>query len=64
MLVAIVVRAARITLAFFTVFVLLAAIFFFIRLPDVGEGKIEPGFAALKFPHVTLGMLNLDHGLV
>jgi MFS transporter, FHS family, L-fucose permease len=46
-------------LAFFTVFVLLAAIFFFIRLPDVGEGKIEPGFAALKFPHVTLGMLAI-----
>jgi FHS family L-fucose permease-like MFS transporter len=28
-------------LAFFTVFVLLAALFFFIRLPDVGEGKID-----------------------
>lgn len=46
-------------LAFFTVFVLLAALFFFIRLPDVGEGKIEPGFAALKFPHVALGMLAI-----
>jgi FHS family L-fucose permease-like MFS transporter len=39
--------------------VLLAALFFFIRLPDVGEGKIEPGFAALKFPHVALGMLAI-----
>jgi FHS family L-fucose permease-like MFS transporter len=46
-------------LAFFTVFVLLAVIFFFVRLPDVGEGKIEPGFAALKFPHVKLGMLAI-----
>jgi FHS family L-fucose permease-like MFS transporter len=46
-------------LAFFTVFVLLAALFFFIRLPDVGEGKIEPGFAALRFPHVALGMLAI-----
>jgi len=46
-------------LAFFTVFVLLAVIFFFVRLPDVGEGKIEPGFAALKFPHVDLGMLAI-----
>jgi FHS family L-fucose permease-like MFS transporter len=46
-------------LAFFTVFVLLAALFFFIHLPDVGEGKIEPGFAALKFPHVALGMLAI-----
>jgi FHS family L-fucose permease-like MFS transporter len=46
-------------LAFFVVFVLLAATFFLIRLPDVGEGKIEPGFAALKFPHVDLGMLAI-----
>jgi MFS transporter, FHS family, L-fucose permease len=46
-------------LAFFTVFVLLAALFFFIRLPDVGEGKIEAGFAALRFPHVALGMLAI-----
>jgi MFS transporter, FHS family, L-fucose permease len=46
-------------LAFFTVFVLLAVIFFFVRLPDIGEGKIEPGFAALKFPHVDLGMLAI-----
>jgi FHS family L-fucose permease-like MFS transporter len=43
-------------LAFFLVFTLLAAIFFFVRLPTIGEGKIEPGFAALRFPHVTLGM--------
>jgi FHS family L-fucose permease-like MFS transporter len=46
-------------LAFCIVFALLAAIFFFVRLPDVGEGKIEPGFAALKFPHVDLGILAI-----
>jgi len=46
-------------LAFFLVFLLLAAIFFFVRLPDVGEGRIEPGFAALKFPHVDLGIIAI-----
>jgi len=46
-------------LAFFTVFVLLAVIFFFVRLPDISEGKIEPGVAALKFPHVDLGMVAI-----
>jgi FHS family L-fucose permease-like MFS transporter len=46
-------------LAFCIVFLILAAIFFFVRLPDIGEGKIEPGFAALKFPHVDLGILAI-----
>src|SRR5438552_7352428 len=46
-------------LAFFIIFVLLAILFFFVRLPDISEGKIEPGFAALKFPHVDLGMLAI-----
>jgi FHS family L-fucose permease-like MFS transporter len=46
-------------LAFFLVFVLLALIFFFVRLPDISEGKVEPGFAALKFPHVDLGMIAI-----
>jgi FHS family L-fucose permease-like MFS transporter len=46
-------------LAFCIVFAVLAAIFFFVHLPDIGEGKIEPGFAALKFPHVDLGMLAI-----
>src|SRR5437763_331679 len=45
--------------AFFLVFLVLAVIFFFVRLPDVSEGKIERGFAALKFPHVDLGMLAI-----
>ena len=42
-------------LAFCLVFALLAAIFFFAHLPQIGEGKIEAGFAALKYPHVALG---------
>jgi len=46
-------------LAFFFVFLLLAVVFFFIRLPDVSEGRIEPGIAALKFPHVDLGILAI-----
>jgi len=46
-------------LAFFLVFLVLAAVFFFVRLPDVSEGKIESGFAALKFPHVVLGILAI-----
>jgi FHS family L-fucose permease-like MFS transporter len=46
-------------LAFGLVFALLALIFFFVRLPDIDEGKIEPGFAALKFPHVDLGILAI-----
>jgi len=46
-------------LAFFLVFVFLAVIFFFVRLPDVSAGKVEPGFAALKFPHVDLGILAI-----
>ena len=46
-------------LAFCIVFGVLAAIFFFVNLPHAGEGKIEPGFAALKFPHVALGALAI-----
>jgi FHS family L-fucose permease-like MFS transporter len=46
-------------LAFCIVFAVLAAIFFFVKLPHVGEGEIEPGFAALRFPHVALGMLAI-----
>ncbi len=46
-------------LAFCIVFAVLAAIFFFVNLPHVGEGRIEPGFAALKFPHVALGVLAI-----
>ena len=38
---------------------ILAAIFFFIHLPHVGEGKVEPGAGALKYPHVVLGVLAI-----
>src|SRR5271154_594353 len=46
-------------LAFCIVFVILAAIFFCIRLPHVGEGKVEAGLGALQYPHVMLGVLAI-----
>jgi FHS family L-fucose permease-like MFS transporter len=46
-------------LAFCVVFVFLAVIFYFIHLPHIGEGKIERGAGALKFPHVALGVLAI-----
>jgi FHS family L-fucose permease-like MFS transporter len=46
-------------LAFCIVFVTLAAVFFCIHLPHVGEGKIEQGMGALKYPHVQLGVLAI-----
>jgi FHS family L-fucose permease-like MFS transporter len=46
-------------LAFGAVFVILAAIFFFIHLPQVGEGRIERGVGALKFLHVRLGIIAI-----
>ena len=46
-------------LAFCIVFLILAAIFFFIHLPHVGEGKIERGAGALKYPHVVLGVIGI-----
>jgi FHS family L-fucose permease-like MFS transporter len=46
-------------LAFCLVFAVLAVIFLFVHLPDIGEGKIEPGVAALKFPHVDLGVVAI-----
>jgi FHS family L-fucose permease-like MFS transporter len=46
-------------MAFCVVFLTLAAIFFFIRLPRVGEGHVEPGVGALKHPHVLLGMIGI-----
>jgi FHS family L-fucose permease-like MFS transporter len=39
--------------------VLLAFVFFFVHLPHVGEGKIERGAGALKFPHVVLGIVAI-----
>jgi len=46
-------------LCFCIVFVLLAGVFLAIRLPHVGEGKIEAGMGALKHPHVLLGVLAI-----
>jgi FHS family L-fucose permease-like MFS transporter len=46
-------------LMFCIVFLILAVIFFLIHLPHVGEGKVEAGIGALKYPHVVLGMLAI-----
>ena len=46
-------------LAFCIIFLVLAGIFFFIKLPHVGEGRVEPGAGALKHPHVVLGVLAI-----
>lgn len=46
-------------LAFCIVFLILSFIFFFIKLPHIGEGKIEKGAGALKFPHVVLGIIAI-----
>lgn len=43
-------------MAFCIIYLLLAAIFFFVHLPHVGEGHVEPGAGALKYPHVVLGV--------
>jgi FHS family L-fucose permease-like MFS transporter len=46
-------------LAFCILFLVLAAVFFCIRLPHVGEGRVEPGVGALRHPHVLLGMVAI-----
>ena len=46
-------------LMFSIVFVVLAVIFFFIHLPHIGEGQIERGAGALKYPHVVLGVIAI-----
>lgn len=46
-------------LAFCVVFMILAVVFYFLHLPHVGEGKVEPGVGALKYPHVLLGVLAI-----
>jgi len=46
-------------LVFCIVFLILAVFFFFIRLPHVGEGKVEAGIGSLKYPHVMLGVLAI-----
>jgi FHS family L-fucose permease-like MFS transporter len=46
-------------LIFCLAFLALAGVFFFIHLPHVGEGKVEPGAGALKYPHVVLSVLAI-----
>jgi FHS family L-fucose permease-like MFS transporter len=46
-------------LIFCIIFVVLAGVFFVIRLPHVGEGDAKPGIGALKYPHVVLGVLAI-----
>ena len=46
-------------LAFCVVFMVLAAVFYFVHLPHVGEGKIESGAGALRYPHVALGVVAI-----
>ena len=46
-------------LVFCLLFLVLAAIFVFIHLPHVGEGHVEPGVGALRFPHVLLGVVAI-----
>lgn len=46
-------------LIFCLVFLALAGVFFLIHLPHVGEGKVESGAGALKYPHVVLGGLAI-----
>jgi len=46
-------------LAFCIVFLILAFVFFFVHLPHVGEGRIERGAGAVKYPHVVLGIVAI-----
>jgi FHS family L-fucose permease-like MFS transporter len=46
-------------MAFCVIFLVLAVIFYFINLPHVGEGHVEPGAGALKYPHVVLGVIAI-----
>jgi len=46
-------------LTFSLIFLFLAVVFLFTNLPHVGEGKIEKGAGALRFPHVVLGVVAI-----
>lgn len=46
-------------MGFCVIFLILAFIFFFIKLPHIGEGSIEKGAGALRHKHVTLGILGI-----
>jgi FHS family L-fucose permease-like MFS transporter len=41
------------------IFLALAAVFYFIHLPHIGEGEIKAGAGALKYPHVVLGIIAI-----
>ena len=44
---------------FCVAFLIIAAVYFLIYLPHVGEGKIESGIGSLRYPHVVLGVLAI-----
>lgn len=46
-------------LVFALVFIALAAVFSFLRLPTVGQGAIERGASALRHRHVVLGVVAI-----
>jgi FHS family L-fucose permease-like MFS transporter len=46
-------------IVFCIAFMIIAAIYFVIHLPHVGEGKVEPGIGSLKYPHVVLGTIAI-----
>ncbi|MGH8023564.1 MAG: MFS transporter, partial [Limisphaerales bacterium] len=46
-------------LMFCIAFLILAGIFFVVRLPHVGEGQVEAGGGALRYPHVVLGVIAI-----
>jgi FHS family L-fucose permease-like MFS transporter len=46
-------------MVFSVTFLVLAVVFYFIRLPGIGAGRIERGAGALKYPHVVLGILAI-----
>jgi FHS family L-fucose permease-like MFS transporter len=46
-------------LTFCIIFLFLAGVFALIKLPHIGEGKVELGMGALKYPHVLLGVLAI-----
>lgn len=46
-------------LAFCVIFLVLAVVFLFVHLPHVGEGRVEPGAGALRYPHVMLGVIAI-----
>jgi MFS transporter, FHS family, L-fucose permease len=46
-------------LVFSGIFLVLAGLFFFIRLPKIGGEKVARGAGALRYPHLVLGILAI-----